>query len=162
MDRADMHALIDAQTAAGWTSATTLHDYHFNEETQELTDAGRTQLVFILNRVPPQFRTVYVAQGSTPDAAQLRAAATEEFLRNTGVACIPTVVSIPDTFAGRPANEVDRLRMLEMQSLARQRIYLIGAQARSSGGTSMAPGGGGMGAMGAMGSGTGSTTTQGR
>jgi hypothetical protein len=136
--------------------ATTLHDYHFNPDTQQLTDAGRTQLVYVMTKVPPQYRTVYIAQGATADMGQLRSAATEEFMRDTGSPNIPPIVTIPDTFGGRPANEVDRLRNLELQSIPRPRLFLIGVAGRTGGG-----GGSGMGsAAGATGSGTGSTTTQ--
>lgn len=156
MDRGDVHALMDAQTSAGWVLATTLHDYHFNEDSQQLIDAARTQLIWILNSVPPQYRTVYVAQGTTAEMGQLRAASVEKFLRESGVVNVPPVVIIPETFEGRPANEVDRLRMLELQGIPRPRLFLIGVAARSGGG------GGGSGAGSAAsssGSGTGSTTT---
>ena len=86
---------------------------------------------------------------------QLRVAQAEKFLRETGCADIPPLVMKYETFAGRPANEVDRLRTLELQSIPRPRLFLIGVSGRSGGGG----GGGGAGQAGA--GGQGSTTTQG-
>lgn len=156
-DRADVHTLLNAQTSAGWVLATTLHDYHFDADTQQLTDAGRTQLTWVLNSAPPQYRTIYVAQGLTPEMGQLRAASADKFVRESGTPDIPAIITKPETFAGRPANEVDRLRMLELQSIPRPRLFLIGVAGRQGGGG--AAGGGGMGGASA-GGGTGSTITQ--
>jgi hypothetical protein len=156
-DRADVQNLLEAQSSAGWALATTLHDYHFDTDTQELTDAAQTQLLWTLNSVPPQYRTVYVSQGTTTAMGQLRVSQTEKFLRETGETNIPPIVMKYEMFNGRPANEVDRLRTLELQSIPRPRLFLIGVAGRGSGG-----GGSGSGASaGAGGSGTGSTTTQG-
>jgi hypothetical protein len=145
-DRADVHNLLDAQTNAGWVTATTLHDYHFDADTQQLTDAGQTHLMWVMNAVPAQYRTVYVSQGTTAEMAQLRVAQAEKFMRDTGATNIPPVISKYEMFAGRPANEVDRLRTLELNSAPRPRLFLIGVAGRGGGGGS--------------GGGTGSTTTQ--
>jgi hypothetical protein len=158
-DRADVHAVLNAQTSAGWMLATTLHDYHFDADTQQLTDAGRTQLAWVLTSVPPQYRTVYVAQGSTGDMGQLRAASAEKFLAESGAANIPPVVVRPEAFAGRPANEVDRLRFLELQSIPRPRLFLIGVAGRGGGSGGGAMGGQASGGA-SPGGGQGSTTTQ--
>jgi hypothetical protein len=162
-DRADVLALVNAQSAAGWNLATTLHDYHFDPETQQLTSAGQSQLAWILTSVPQQFRTVFVAQGATAEMGQMRAAAADKYLRDTGVADVPPVVTRVDNFPGRPGNEVDRLRMLELQSMPRPRLFLIGVAGRQGGGGMGAGGGGGMGMPGTgnpSGGGTGSTVTQ--
>jgi hypothetical protein len=146
-DRGDYHSLLAAQTGAGWELATTLHDYHFDGDTQQLTDAGRSQLAYILNSVPAQYRTVYVSQGVTQEMGALRAANAEKFLRESGSPSIPPVITKVETFAGRPANEIDRLRQLELYSIPRPRLFLIGVAARMG----ASGGGGGGGAMGGMG-----------
>ena len=73
-DRADVQNLLDAQANAGWVTATTLHDYHFDVDTQKLTDAGQNHLLWVMNAVPAQYRTVYVSQGTSAEMAQLRIA----------------------------------------------------------------------------------------
>ena len=156
-DRSDVQNLLEAQGNAGWAAATTLHDYHFDQDTQQLTDAAATQLLWISNSVPAQFRTIYISQGITTEMGQLRVAQAEKFLRESGAQTIPPIVVKYEMFNGRPANEVDRLRMLELQSIPRPRLFLIGAASRGSGGAGSGGGAGG----GGGGGGTGSTTTQG-
>ncbi|MBS0201921.1 MAG: hypothetical protein JSS49_03415 [Planctomycetes bacterium] len=133
-DRADVNNLLDAQTGAGWALATTLHDYHFDEDTQQLTDAARSQLLWTANSVPPQYRTVYISQGNTPEKGQLRIAQAETYFREMGIQNSPPVVARYETFNGRPANEVDVVRRLELESIPKPRLFLIGRQASGGGG----------------------------
>lgn len=133
-DRADVHNLLDAQTGAGWAAATTLHDYHFDMDTQQLTDAGRNHLIWVMNSVPAQYRTVYISQGMTAATGQLRVAQSEKFMYETGSTNIPPIVTKYEIFYGRPANEVDRLRTLELDSIPRPRLFLVGASSRGGSG----------------------------
>lgn len=144
-DKEDVENLLQAQASAGWVSATTLHDYHFDADTQKLTDAGRTHLLWVLNSVPVQYRTVYVSQGTTQEVGQLRLAQAEEFFRELGATNAPPLVLRYEVFNGRQANEVDRIRTLELQSIPRPRLFLIGASSRGGSGGG-AGGGGGTGA----------------
>lgn len=157
-DREDVSNLLDAQAAAGWVTATTLHDYHFNADTQQLTEAGQSHLIWVMNSVPAQYRTVYVSQGTTAEMGQLRVAQAEKFLHETGSPNIPPVVAKYETYNGRPASEVDRLRTLELQSIPRPRLFQIGTAGSQSGGGGSGAGASG-GASGSQ-SGQGSTTTQ--
>lgn len=165
-DRADVSNLFQAQAGAGWAAATTLHDYHFDADTQQLTDAGQNHLIWVANSVPAQYRTLYISQGKTPAMGQLRVAEAEKYMQEMGFANVPPIVAKFETFNGRPANEVDRLRTLELLSIPRPRLFLIGVAGRQSGGAGSGAGaGGGMG-MGGGGGGSGSgqggsTTTQG-
>ena len=161
-DEAYTRNIIDAQAANGWLTATTLHDYHFNAETQQLTDDGRNHLLWIAQSAPPQFRMVYVSQGLSRETSQIRQETSEQFLRESGVPNPPPVIVRADSFRGRPAVEVDRLRQLELMSIPRPRLFYIGAAtAITSGG-----GGGAMGVPGNTGGPNGgvgsSTTTPGR
>ena len=157
-DRADVYNLLDSQANAGWVVATTLHDYHFDADTQQLNDAGRSHALWVANSVPAQFRTLYVAQGTTPETGQLRVAQSDKYLREMGTTNMPPIVTKYEVFNGRPANEVDRIRNLELQSIPRPRLFLIGVAGRQSGGGGS--GGGAGGGASASGGGTGSTTTQ--
>lgn len=157
-DRSDVHNLLDSQSSAGWVTATTLHDYHFDPDTQQLTDAGQSHVIWVMNSVPAQFRTLYISQGRSAEMGQLRVAQAEKFMQETGIASPPPIVPKYEVFDGRPANEVDRLRTLELQSIPRPRLFLIGVSGRQGGGggSGAGAGGGGFGQ-----SGQGSTTTQG-
>lgn len=140
-DKADVQNLLDAQASAGWVTATTLHDYHFDADTQKLTDAGQNHLLWVLHSVPVQYRTVYVSQGPTTEMGQLRMAQAEQFLRETGGANVPPLVMRYEVFNGRQANEVDRLRTLELQSIPAPRLFMIGAASRGGAGGAGAAGG---------------------
>lgn len=159
-DRADVQNLLDAQANAGWVTATTLHDYHFDVDTQKLTDAGQNHLLWVMNAVPAQYRTVYVSQGTSAEMAQLRIANAEQFLRETGGPGLPPVVARYDKFQGRPANEVDRLRTLELNSIPRPRLFVIGSAAKSGSSGGAAGAAGGAGGSGASSLGAGTQTTR--
>lgn len=49
------------QIASGWRTATTLHEYHFDSDTQDLTTAGRKHILWILQQAPEYYRNAYVA-----------------------------------------------------------------------------------------------------
>lgn len=60
-DRAVVNATSFTQIENGWMTATTLYDFHFNEETGELNTAGVRQLQWILTHVPAEQQRLYVA-----------------------------------------------------------------------------------------------------
>ena len=155
-DRAYVNNLLDQQTAAGWVTATTLHDYYFNPETQQLNEAGQNQLMWIVASAPAQYRTIYVSQGKSIEMGQLRSSQVEQFFQRAGIDGVPPIVTKQDFFAGRPANEVDRLRTLELQSIPRPRLFTIGAAGSGSGGSS------GQGSGSGSGSGSGGGSSAGR
>ncbi len=153
-DEAYTRNIFDLQSANGWLSATTLHDYHFNAENQQLTDGGRSHLLWVAQSVPPQFRTVYVAQGSSGEAAQMRVTNSEQFYRDMGIVNPPQVLARADIFVGRPAVEVERIRQLEMLSIPRPRLFFIGSATLGA-----SPGGGVAGGAGGPVGGAGATST---
>lgn len=154
-DQAYTRNLLEQQASAGWVSATTLHDYHFNPETQELTDGARNHLIWIAQSVPAQHRTVFVAQGISTEMAQLRVNNSEQFYRDLGIVNAPPIVCRVDNFIGRPANEVDAIRRLEILSIPRPRLFYIGSATSAMGGGGVAGGAGG------PTGGAGATTTNG-
>lgn len=154
-DQAYVRSLLDQQTAAGWVNATTLHDYHFSPETQQLTDAGQAHLLYITSSVPVQYRTVYVSQGRTAETGQIRSAHVDEYLRGLSLDSLPPVLTRRETFVGRPANEVDRLRTLELQAIPRPRLFTVGGSGGSGGAVSS-----GAASASGQGGGGGSSTTR--
>ena len=131
-DRSYVSNLLNQQTTAGWVNATTMHDYYFNSDTQQLNEAGQNQVLWITASVPAQYRSIYVSQGASVEMGQLRLTETEQFLRRSGVQDIPSMSLRQEFFAGRPANEVDRLRVLELQSIPSPRLFLIGQASKAA------------------------------
>lgn len=139
-DQQYVRSVFDQQAAAGWTTATTLHDYHFDPVTNQLNSVGREHLHWILNFTPAQHRTVYVAQGTVPAVGQLRAANVQAGMRELQADCNVPVLLRPDRSLGRPGSEIDRLRELELQSIPAPRLFTVGG-AQGSGSSGGATGG---------------------
>jgi hypothetical protein len=108
-DEASALQFSQIQIMNGWEEATTLYDYHFDQETQQLNSAGREHLYYIVSRVPAEFRTAYV-QASLRDPAitstRVQAVETElaAVLGNSqSLAILPRVT----TPVGTPAADVN-------------------------------------------------------
>lgn len=121
------------QAAGGWIGATTLHDYHFDPGTHELNSVGRDHLTWIAQFAPPQYRTVYVAQGGNVITGQARASQVEGALREIIPDGNVPIVVRPDRFQGRPGQEIDRLREMELQAIQPPRLFTVGGGAGSGG-----------------------------
>lgn len=134
-DRQIVRDTLAQQTAGGWVLATTLHDYHFNAETNELNSAGRSHLYWIMTSVPAQFRTVFVAHGLSPQVDEVRVATVDRSAREFGEQ-VPPVVMRHSFPSGRPADEADTIRRLELQSWPAQRIFTISPDTSGTGSSS--------------------------
>lgn len=160
-DEAYVRQLLEQQANNGWIAATTLQDYHFHPETQGLNSAGFRQLQWILTQTPPAYRSVYVASGSSPQVGSARVQSVHEALQDlaTGDA-VPVVLRPSVLLYTRPAEEIDYLRRMELQSTPRPRLFVVGTGSRGmgSGGVNNS-GGTGSGATsgGNAGSGSGNT-----
>ena len=77
-DRAIAQAPWAIQTHNGWKIETTLADYHFDHETQQLSRSGELKLQWILKEAPPQRRTVYVLRGATDETTSIRVDAVQQ------------------------------------------------------------------------------------
>ena len=94
----------------GWRRQNLLGDYHFNEDTNELTQAGKLKVNWVLSQAPPQRRSIYVQRGSNIEETGSRVAAVHEFTSNMS----PSVgaVDVNDTHIvaeGHSAGAVDHL-----------------------------------------------------
>jgi len=67
-DRAAVYRPMAIQVAKGWKAQTTVSDHHFEAEGAQLNQAGRLKVQWIVNNVPPRYRTVYVQQGPNREA----------------------------------------------------------------------------------------------
>lgn len=162
-DESYVRNILETQASNGWVSATTLHDYHFNPETHELTEGGRTHLIWVANQVPVQHRTVYVSMGNSSETARLRVGNAEAFYQELGIVDPPQIVSRLDMFDGRPAIEVDRIRNLELMAIPKPRLFYIGAATAGQSGGGVAGGAGGpVNGAGATSTGTGPGGPSGR
>lgn len=109
-DRSSIRAHIEAQRAAGWMTATTLYEQHFDADTGELNQSGMVHLRWILLHVPPNRRTTWVQAGLTPQQSQARVASVQLAAADIfGSDCPPVMLRVCEPY-GAPAQEVDMVR----------------------------------------------------
>ncbi|MGI9427958.1 MAG: hypothetical protein ACR2NM_04830, partial [Bythopirellula sp.] len=94
----------------GWRRQNLLGNYHFNEQTNELTDAGKLKVNWILSQAPLQRRSVFVQRAGEEVTTTARIAAVHDYAGNMS----PSVgqVDVNDTHIvaeGHAASSVDNV-----------------------------------------------------
>ena len=108
-DRATTVGVWDTHSANGWQMATTLYDYHFDQESQALNQAGQSHLLWILTSVPAERRHISVQSAMDPSISQIRLANVQAAATSLqGNASVDVALSMTPA-AGRPAEEVQWL-----------------------------------------------------
>jgi len=111
------------QEANGWLSETTLYDYHFNPETNALTEPGKLQLKWILAYVPSAYRAVWLQQTEEPAVSQARMNSVRTMaIKIVGEANLPPIAFRTAMAPGRPAIEVDSIRRKELETFPEPRV----------------------------------------
>ncbi|NOX53561.1 MAG: hypothetical protein GXP27_03825 [Planctomycetes bacterium] len=122
-DRFIVRELVRRQVANGWVVATTLYDYHFDPDTNELSRSGRIRLRWILENAPPSRRMVFVQATDPKIASQTRLESVKkEMVRLVGADDVPPVMLRVTSPLARPAEEVRAIRDAELQSQPEPRI----------------------------------------
>ncbi len=103
-------ATFDAMINNGWRRQNLLGDYHFNKDTDELTNAGKLKVNWILSQAPVQRRNVFVQRGSEELQTTARIASVHDYAGKMS----PGVgqVDVNDTHIvaeGHPAGSVDNV-----------------------------------------------------
>ncbi len=135
-DRAAVRQTMGTQVCAGWERQNLLSEFHFLPGGNQLTEAGRLRVQWIMNEAPEHHRQVYVHRADTPQETAIRMQAVERFVAQStygGGPGIPVIESTR-TDEGSPAASIVSLTRKADSSLPDPK--LLG----SSGG---APGGGG-------------------
>ena len=76
--RHGMCQTFNAMINNGWRRQNLLGDYHFNPNTNQLTEAGRLKVNWILTQAPAHHRNIYVQRGKTEDQTSDRIAAVHD------------------------------------------------------------------------------------
>jgi len=123
-DRQYVKDVCELQVGNGWMVGTTLFDYHFEEEDQAvLNHAGHNHLLWILRHAPVRRRAVWVQASLDREISDARLANVElAAAEMAGEAEPPPVMLRSDTANGRPAEEIDALRQLELNTMPEPRI----------------------------------------
>ena len=134
-DRAYVRNFSNMQIAAGWVKRNTLYDYHFDEETNSLNHAGRLQLERILWDTPYQHRTVWVQKVRDAAATSNRMESVRaESLALCGEEDMAPIELRRASPHGRPADEIDRIRQAELNTMPQPRILYTPVQSGTGGG----------------------------
>ncbi len=108
--RRSVHAAYDAMINNGWRRQNLVGNYHFNAQTNELTDAGKLKVNWILTQAPVQRRNVFVQRGNTELQTTARLATVQGYAGDMSPAT--ENVSVNDTHIvaeGHRASSVDRV-----------------------------------------------------
>ncbi len=110
-DRAFIREFSKRQTSNGWIMATTLYNYHFDPDTDELTRSGREQLRWILENAVAQRRVAFVQTAANNQTSQARLAnVTHEAAEMVGKENVPPIMLRVTRPLGRDALEVEQIR----------------------------------------------------
>lgn len=108
-DRADVQNIMETQVVNGWIEATTLYDYHFDEATQELNQAGVAHLQWIVSHAPVQYRQTHIASTANPEFNNVRLLSVQKSVSAlTGDSSL-SIASRVTHSVGRPAAEVQAI-----------------------------------------------------
>ena len=91
-DRISVCQTLTAQLAKGWKRQNTLSAVYFNQDTQELNEAGRRKLFAIVQAAPEEYRTIYVVRSMDARATDVRVASLRKVSK--------------ELFAGEPGPEI--------------------------------------------------------
>ncbi len=80
--RSTVCATYDAMINNGWRRQNLLGDYHFNQNTNELTNAGKLKVNWILSQAPVQRRNVFVQRGNEELQTTARIASVHDYAGN--------------------------------------------------------------------------------
>ena len=134
-DRAIVKKLSELQTHNGWVKQTTLYDYHFDSDKQELNRAGRERLRWILINAPRKHRNVFV-QAAYSEAESIRRmrSVRSESIDIVGRDSVPSIMARNTQPLGRPAAELKVIRQAELDSQLPPRISSPLGQSAEPGG----------------------------
>ncbi|MBA4031833.1 MAG: hypothetical protein C0478_13210 [Planctomyces sp.] len=135
-DESSVRNALAIQANNGWADATTIHEYHFDAETNTLNSSGLRQVHWVLTSAPPEYRSLYVAKSGVPEVDQARMAQLQQAVGEIDPSAVSLIQERIDNPSGRPAREIDRLRNLELQSMPTPRLQMtvgVSSGAPSSG-----------------------------
>jgi len=105
MDRESTQRPFEMMKNSGWRLHNTIYDPLFEENTQELTEAGRLLVHWIVTQAPLNRRTVFVYRGTDSEQTQKRVASVTAAIREVDIADSKPVVVITDVLPADGSGE---------------------------------------------------------
>ena len=111
--KADRHSVcqtLTVQLAKGWKRQNTLSAVYFDQDTQELNEAGRRKLFAIIQAAPEAYRTIYLVRSMDTRATEARIAslrkASNQLLAGESTPEIVTVGVPPRSWSAEYINNI--------------------------------------------------------
>jgi len=102
--------VYDKMIHNGWRRQNLLGDYHFTPDSNELTEAGKHKVQWILTQAPPSRRNIYIQRSRTVEDTATRIAAVQQWSSYSSPAA--EYVNVSDTHIraeGQSATSVDSI-----------------------------------------------------
>ena len=136
-DRSYIAEVTNRQVANGWIAETTLYDYHFDPETQQLNQSGLLHLRWIMENATDMHRVAWVQAGMSTDQSQVRLASVEsEAIMMVGAENVPPIMLRVCSPFGRPASEILQIRSGEIESMPLPRLEYTSPNSSGGGSSS--------------------------
>ncbi len=133
-DRAAVRQTMAVQVSAGWERQNLLSEFHFLPGENELTEAGRMRVQWIMNEVPELHRQIYVHRANTPQGTILRMQTVQRFVAQSPYTTNVPVLESTRTDDGCPADRIDWLSRKAATSALEPK--LMGSSSSGSSGSS--------------------------
>jgi hypothetical protein len=117
LDRKAQVAPFEVMAEKGWLRQNTIGHHHFDPTSQQLTEAGRHKLHWILTHTPAKRRTVVVVRGETDEMTAIRTDSVQQTaarLKPQGV--LPEVLLTDIQPRGWSAEEIDAIGLKAQES----------------------------------------------
>ena len=110
-DRAVCRQTWDLQVSAGWERQNLLSEFHFLPGGNELTEAGRMRVQWIMNEVTEPHRQIYVHRADTPRETAARMQAVQRYVAQSPYAINVPILESTRTDDGWPADTINRVSL---------------------------------------------------
>lgn len=130
VDRDNTRGPLQAMIAKGWQRQHTLGSTYFDQDTHQLTAAGREKIQTVLQTAPEEHRTIYVVTADTPEQSELRLQSVQESLGRISAGQPVNVLPIPVEPEGQSAAYVNAIQTKMRDSIPTPRLKdggIIGA-----------------------------------
>lgn len=129
-DRQSMREYADAHVKNGWMTGATLYNYHFDEQTDELTGPGRLHLEWIMRDVAKEHRVAWIQKTYSNETNERRIASVRAAAAGlVGEDGIPPIMLREATPIGTSADEIVNIRRAWIGSMPPPRITYTAAGA---------------------------------
>lgn len=140
LDRARVREPFCIQADNGWKMHNTVGTFLFDDETQELNQAGELHVKWILTQAPPHRRAVFVLRGDTPEITTARVESVQAAVARYAVGPICPVLLTDSEPRGWSAQYIDSITRQFNSTIPAPRLPAV-----SDGNTGAGAGGGGNG-----------------